>query len=245
MTACSSAAQAAVCPGLPPCRGASSSTHSRTRPSRASTSTSPVTTGVIAASHAIASAASPSSHAPPPLPVSDAAARRAAQAARTCAVHCSCRAESPSSRSGSASEMCAQAFTGCPARSGSRPAATRRRMLRRARRGSAAPGPVVFGPGWGGQRVQHLAHDRSALRGEITVEDAGALRRWFPAARPGRRTPRAGSSSGRSDWARSYISANSADRSASPSPAAAASPAARRTPPDFSGSWSVHGRSPA
>ena len=48
--------------------------------------------------------------------------RRAAHRARTCAVHCSCSAESPSSSSRSASEMCTQALTGCPARSGSRSA---------------------------------------------------------------------------------------------------------------------------
>jgi hypothetical protein len=60
--------------------------------------------GAIAASQAIAPAASPSSRAPPSLPVSDAAARRAAQAARTCAVHSSCSAELPSSRSRSAKE---------------------------------------------------------------------------------------------------------------------------------------------
>ena len=52
------------------------------------------------------------SQAPPSLPVSDANARRAAHRARTCAVHCSCSAESPSSSSRSASEMCTQAFTG-------------------------------------------------------------------------------------------------------------------------------------
>ena len=90
--------------------------------------TSPVTIGAMAASQAIASAASPSSHAPSLAPVSEACARRAAHRARTCSVHCSCRAESPSSRSRSAREMCAQAFTGCPARSGSSPAAVSRRI---------------------------------------------------------------------------------------------------------------------
>jgi hypothetical protein len=90
--------------------------------------TSPVTIGAIAASHAIASAASPSSHASPSEPVSDANARRAAHCSRTWAVHCSCRAESASSSSRSASEMCTQALTGCPARSGSNPAASSRRM---------------------------------------------------------------------------------------------------------------------
>ena len=64
--------------------------------------TSPVTTGAIAASHATASAASPSSQAPPSLPVSDANARRAAHRARTCAVHCSCSAGRSASPSPSA-----------------------------------------------------------------------------------------------------------------------------------------------
>jgi hypothetical protein len=90
--------------------------------------TSPVTTGAIAASHAIASAASPSSQAPSFAPVSEACARRAAHRARTCAVHCSCSAESPSSSIRSAREMCAHTFTGCPARSGSSFAATSRFM---------------------------------------------------------------------------------------------------------------------
>jgi len=82
----------------------------------------------MAASQVMASAASPSSQAPPSLPVSDANARRAAHCSRICAVHCSCSAESPSSSIKSASEMCTQALTGCPARSGSKLAATSRRM---------------------------------------------------------------------------------------------------------------------
>ena len=82
----------------------------------------------MAASQAIASAASPSSHAPPSPPPWEASARCPAHWARTWAVHSSCRAELPSSRSRSASEMCAQTLTGCPARSGSRPEATRRRI---------------------------------------------------------------------------------------------------------------------
>ena len=110
-----------VRPGLPSRRSRSSSTQSRTRSSRAPGSTSPVTIGAIAASQAIASAASPSSQAPVSPPPSDAAARCPAHRARTCAVHSSCSAELPSSRSRSASEMCAQIFTGCPARSGSMP----------------------------------------------------------------------------------------------------------------------------
>ena len=107
-------------------RSRSSSTQSRTRSSRASGFTSPVTNGSIAASHAIAAAASPSSHAPPSLPPAEASARRAAQAARTRLVHSSCRAELPSSTIRSAREICAHTLTGCPARSGSSPAVTSR-----------------------------------------------------------------------------------------------------------------------
>ena len=87
-----------------------------------------MTNGAIAASHATAVAASPSSHAPPSLPPAEAAARCPAHWARTRAVHSSSSAELPSSTIRSASEMCTQALTGCPARSGSSPAATRRRM---------------------------------------------------------------------------------------------------------------------
>jgi len=35
--------------------------------------------------------------------------------------------------------------------------------------------PVVLGAGRGGQRVQHRAHDRGALRGQITGQDTRAL----------------------------------------------------------------------
>ena len=82
--------------------------------------------GAMAASQAIAVAVSPSSHAPPSLPPAEASARCAAHCARTLLVHSSCSAELPSSTIRSASEICTHAFTGCPARSGSRPAVTSR-----------------------------------------------------------------------------------------------------------------------
>ena len=137
--------------------------------------------------------------------------------------------------------MCAQTFTGCPARSGSRLAATSRRIAFGER--VVVPlllGPVVLRPGRGGQRVQHLAQDRRALRGQVPVEDASTLEGGLQ-PHPRSANPRAGSSSGSSDRARSYISANSADRSASPSPAArpltsSSSDSSR----NFSGSRSVH-----
>ena len=114
--------------GSPPWRSLSSSTQSRTRFSRASMLTSPVTMGAIAASQAMAPAASPSSQAPSFTPVSAACARRAAHRARTRAVHCSCSAELPCRRSRSARVMCTQVLTGCPARSGSSPPAVSRRI---------------------------------------------------------------------------------------------------------------------
>ena len=117
-------------PGRGWSRRRSSCTHNRTRSSSASGLTSPVTYGAIAASHATAWAASPSSHAPPMLPPAEAPARRPAHRARNCSVHSSSSAELPSSISRSASEICATTLTGCPARSGSSPAATSRCMRR-------------------------------------------------------------------------------------------------------------------
>ena len=108
-------------------RSRSSWTHSRTRSSSAPGLTSPVTNGAIAASHATASAASPSSQAPPPPPC-EARARCPAHWARTRAVHSCSSAELPSSFIRSAREMWTTALTGCPARSGSSPAVTSRRM---------------------------------------------------------------------------------------------------------------------
>ena len=104
-----------------------SSVHSRTRSSKTAGFTSPVTTGVIAASHANPSAAFPASHAAPSPPPAEAAARAAAHRARTRAIHSSCNAEPASSTTRSAREIWAQTLAGCPARSGSSPPATSRR----------------------------------------------------------------------------------------------------------------------
>jgi integrase/recombinase XerD len=68
----------------------------------------------------------PSSHAPPSLPLTDAAARCAAHRARTPTAHSASSAELPSSTIRSARDMCTRALTGCPARSGSSPPAIRR-----------------------------------------------------------------------------------------------------------------------
>ena len=222
MTACSSAAQAASRRAVPLPRR-SSSTHSRTRSCSASTFTSPVTIGAIAASQAMASAASPSSQAPPSLPVSEANARRAAHRSRTCAVHCSCNAESASSSSRSASEMCAHAFTGCPARSGSRLAGHQppHRLGQRVVV-PLVPGPVIVFAGLGAQRVQHPPDDLRALRGQVPVDDPGTAERGGQLHAAVVEVPASGSSSGSSDRARSYICAASAASSSSPSPEAAA-----------------------
>ena len=88
----------------------------------------PVTTGMTDASHAIARAGLPSSQAAPSLPAWEAAARRAAHRTAISPIH-SWASTDPSSRArSSARETCAQTFTGCPARPGSRPEATRRRI---------------------------------------------------------------------------------------------------------------------
>ena len=169
----------------PPSRARSSSTQSRTRSSRAPGLTSPVTIGAMAASQAIASAASPSSQAPASPPPSEAAARCPAHRARTCAVHCSCSAELPSSRSRSASEMCAQILTGCPARSGSSPG--RDQAAHRLGQRVVVPlrlGPGVLGPGRGGQRVQHRGDRLGAFRGQVPGQDPGALERGDQPHRP-------------------------------------------------------------
>ena len=178
-----------------------------------------------AASHATASAASPSSQAPPSLPVSDANARHAAHRSRTCAVHCSCSAESPSSSSRSASEICTQAFTGCPARSGSRFAGHQppHRLGQRV----VVPlvlRPVVLFPGRGAQRVQHPPDHLRALRRSGPRAAPRRRRTWSPASRRGPRSPGPGPGPdpGSSDRDRSYICAASAASSSSPSPAAAA-----------------------
>ena len=142
-------------------------------------STSPVTIGAIAASQATAPAASPSSHAPPSLPPSDAAARCAAHRARTCAVHSSCRAELPSSRIRSASEMCAQTLTGCPARSGSRLASRPAGACGRCDFASCLthgrhPGRPGASPAQGG-RVR--PSERDLRRGGVGADPAGPGRR--------------------------------------------------------------------
>jgi hypothetical protein len=220
ITACSSAAQAA---SRPPSRcRASSSTQSRTRSCSASMLTSPVTMGAIAASQVIASAASPSSQAPPSLPVSDANARHAAHRSRICAVHCSCRAESASSSSRSASEMCTQAFTGCPARSGSRFAATSRRIASASAswyrwsrvRSSSFPAGA---PSASSTRPTSSAH--SAVRSPCTTPAPPNVVASFS---PRSVKSRSGSSSGRSARACSYICAAIAASSSTPSPAVAA-----------------------
>jgi hypothetical protein len=39
------------------------------------------------------------------------------------------------------------------------------------------PGPVILFPGWSAQRVQHLADDRGALGGQVSVDHPGPAER--------------------------------------------------------------------
>ena len=136
MIACSSASSAgtsgAGSPASPAWSSArrrlSSSAHRPIRSSSAAGFTSPVTTGVTEASQVNERAPSRSSHAPPSLPLSEAAARAAAHYVRTPEIHSSISAELPFRSIRSASETWTRALTGCPARSGSSPAASNRRM---------------------------------------------------------------------------------------------------------------------
>ena len=81
--------------------------------------------------------------------------------------------------------MCAQIFTGCPARSGSSPAAVRpaHGFLERV----VVPlllGAGVFGAGRGGQRVQHGGDGLGALGRQVAVQDPGTLERGDQPHRP-------------------------------------------------------------
>ena len=148
---------------------------------------------------------------------------------------------SPSSRSRSAREMCAQTLTGCPARSGSRLAATRRRIASASAswyrcsrvRSSSAPAGADSASSTCATIAAH-----SGVRSPVRTPAP-----WNVVSSRTPRSPNApaGSSSGRSPRARSYISANSAARSASPSPAAAAlTSSSSDSFRNFSGSLSVH-----
>ena len=144
--------------------------------SRASTLTSPVTMGAIAASQAMASAASPSSQAPPSLPVSDAAARCAAHCVRTCTVHSSCE--------GGAALQAEQVgqghvYPGLNRLTGPlRQQVAGRQSPHRFLQSIVVPLLLcagVLGPRRSRQCVQHLADHRRALRGQVPVENARAL----------------------------------------------------------------------
>ena len=184
MTACSSAAQAA---SRAQSRRASSSTHSRTRSSRASTLRSPVTMGAMAASQAIASAASPSSQAPSFTPVSEACARCAAH--RSSGPARSIPPAAPSRRRAGAGPRARCAPTLSPAARPVRAAAWPRPAGASpppARRGTAVPGPIILFPGRGAQRIQHLGDHRGALRGQVPGRRPRARRMSSLAAHPGR-----------------------------------------------------------
>ena len=138
--------------------------------------------------------------------------------------------------------MCAHALTGCPARSGSSPAAASRRIASwRARRGTADPGSAWSSAPAGADsasstRPNHLR----ALRCDVPAHDP-APPNVVASFRARSSKSRSGSSSGRSPRARSYICPNSPASSSRPRPAAAAatstSSASSRY---FSGSFPVH-----
>ena len=137
--------------------------------------------------------------------------------------------------------MCTQALTGCPARSGTRFAETSRRMAScRASwyrssllRSSSLP---ALPPSASSTRPTTSAHSR--VRSPYSSPAPPNVVASFT---PRSAKSRSGSSSGRSDRARSYISANSAASSSSPSPpAAAATRASSASSRAWSGSLSVH-----
>ena len=158
-------------------RSRSSWTHSRTRSSSAPGSTSPVTNGTIAASHATASAASPSSHAPPPPPPAEARARCPAHCART-------RRSTPA-----AAPSCLQphqvgqgdvhhGLNRLPGPLRQQPGGDQppHRLLQRVM-AALRLAPGILRPGRGRQRIQHRAHDRGALRGQVPGQHPGAPER--------------------------------------------------------------------
>ena len=200
-----------------------------------------MTTGAAEASQVNAAAAAPSSQAAPSLPVTEAAARAAAHCARTPADHCSSSAELPSISIRSASETCTRARTGWPARPGSRPAASSRRIASSSAswyrcawlRLSSAPA--------GAPSASSTAPTTAAHSGVRSPDITPAP--WNVVSRCTARSSdvRAGSSSGRSDRDRWYISAASPARSRRSIPALAAdSKIASAAGRQSSGSLSVH-----
>ena len=105
--------------------------------------------------------------------------------ARTRAVHSAISAELPSSLIRSARDTWTRALTGCPARSGSSSAASRRRIAScSASWYRCACVRVSSAPGRGGQRVQHRADHRRALRGQVPRQDTRAAERGHQPERP-------------------------------------------------------------
>src|SRR5690349_23630573 len=89
-----------------------------------------------------------------------------------------------------------------------------------ARRGTAAFGPVVLVPGRGRQRVQRRRDRGGALGGQVPVDDFGAADRGGQLHLSVREPPPPGPGRAGPPRARTCTSANSAARSASPSPPA-------------------------
>ena len=143
--------------------------HRPTRSSRAAGSIWPVTTGMMVASQATAPAEVPFSQAAPSLPVWEAAARWAAHRTTISPIHWSCRTDPSSRARSSARDTCPHTFTGCPARSGSRPAGDQaaHRVFKRIVI-TLLTGPGVLRPHRRGQRLQDGGDDGGALGGQVT-----------------------------------------------------------------------------
>ena len=162
-----------------------SSTHSRTSPSSAPGSTSPVTTGLISASHATAAAAGPSSQAAPSLPADRGGGAvpgppgpdRGDPLAEQGAVFVE-------------GEQLGQGHVhpGTDRLPGPlREQPGRQEPLHRLGQRVVVPLPVrpqVPGPGRGRQGVQHRADHRRALRGQVPAQDPGAFERGLQPDRP-------------------------------------------------------------
>ena len=191
--------------------------------------------GAIAASQAIAAAASPSSHAPPSPPVSEAAAR--------CAAHGGADLRGPLLLQRGAAVQPEQVrqrdvrpdldrLTG-PLRQQARRDQAAHRLLQRVVV-PLLPGPGVLGAGRGGQRIQHRRHDRGALRSQVPVQHASTLERRLQPHAPVPEIPRPGPHP-----AGHRGPARTSPRTARPGPAGPAPPAPRRsaahrTPPGTS-----------
>ena len=171
ITACSIAAQAASRAAVPP-----PGVELHAQPDqvlRASTLMSPVTIGAMAASHAMASATSPSSHAPSFAPDSDAGGAAGGPPFPDLRGPLVLQGRAGVEQDQVGQRDMRPGFDRLPGPLGQQPTSGQppHRLLERV----VVPlilGPRVLGPGRGGQRVQHPAHHLRALRREVPVHDS-------------------------------------------------------------------------